>query len=63
MEYVWLQLYGQQYNRMHVTVAILVLVQATDMITSETVAVLCPTDKIYPYFSAKIVNRDKIPCI
>ena len=63
MEYVWLQLYGQQYNRMHVTVAILVLVQATDMITSETVAVLCPTDKIYPYFPAKIVNRDKIPCI
>ena len=63
MEYVWLQLYGQQYNRMHVTVAILVLVQATDMITSETVAVLCPTDKIYPYFPAKIVNRDKIPRI
>ena len=63
MEYVWLQLYGQQYNRMHVKVAILVLVQATDLNTSETVAVLCPTDKIYPYFPAKIVNRDKIPCI
>ena len=48
---------------MHVKVAILVLVQATDLNTSETVAVLCPTDKIYPYFPAKIVNRDKIPRI
>ena len=63
MESVWLQLYGQQYNRMHVTVAILVLVQATDVNTSETVAVLCPTDKTYPYFPVKIVNRDKIPHI
>ena len=48
---------------MHVKVAILVLVQATDLNTSETVAVLCPTDKIYPYFPVKIVNRDKIPHI
>ena len=44
-------------------VSILVLVQAMDLNTSETVAVLCPTDKIYPYFPAKIVNRDKIPHI
>ena len=63
MEYVWLQLYGQQYNRMHVKVAILVLVQSTDLNTSDTVAVLCPTNKIYPYFPVKIVNRDKTPCI
>ena len=54
---------------MHVKVAILVLVQARDKNTSETVAVvarsvgsvLCPTDKIYPYFPVKIVNRNKIP--
>ena len=53
---------------MHVKVAILVLVQAMDLNTSETVAVvprrvgsvLCP-NKIYPYFPVKIVNRDKIP--
>ena len=54
---------------MHVKVAILVLVQAMDLNTFETVAVVsrrvgsvvCPTDKIYPYFPVKIVNRDKIP--
>ena len=46
---------------MHVKVASLVLVQAIDLNTSETVAVLCPTGKIYPYFPVKIVNRDKIP--
>ena len=63
MEYVYLQLYSRQYNRMHVKVAILVLVQATDLNTSDTVAVLCPTDKIYPYFPVKIVNRDKTPRI
>ena len=44
---------------MHVKVASLVLVQAMDLNTSETVAVLYPTDKIYPYFPVKIVNRDK----
>ena len=44
-------------------VSILVLVQAMDLNTSETVAVLCPTDKLYPYFPVKIVNRDKIPHI
>ena len=48
---------------MHVKVASLVLVQAMDLNTSETVAVQCPTDKIYPYFPVKIVNRDKIPRI
>ena len=48
---------------MHVKVASLVLVQAMDLNTSETVAVLYPTDKIYPYFPVKIVNRDKIPHI
>ena len=63
MEYVWLQLYGQQYNRMHLKVASFVLVQATDLNTSERVAVLCPTDKIYLSFPVKIVNRDKIPRI
>ena len=63
MEHVWLQPQRQHYSRMHVKVAILVLVQETDLNTSETVAVLCPTDKIYPYFPAKIVNRDKIPRI
>ena len=63
MEYVWLQLYGQQYNRMHLKVASFVLVQAMDLNTSESVAVLCRTDKIYRYFPVKIVNRDKIPRI
>ena len=63
MEFVWLQLYGQQYNRMHVKVAILVLVQETDLNTYETVTVPCPTDKIYPYCPVKIVSRDKIPHI
>ena len=48
---------------MHVKVASLVLVQAMDLNTSETVAVLCPTDKKYPYFPVKIVNREKIPRI
>ena len=48
---------------MHVKVSILVLVQAMDLNTSETVAVLCPTNKMYPYFPVKIVNRDKIPRI
>ena len=46
---------------MHVKVASLVLVQAMDLNTSETVAVLCPTDNIYPIFPVKIVNREKIP--
>ena len=63
MENVWLQLFGQQYNRMRVKVASLVLVQAMDLNTSESVAVPCRTDKIYLYFPVKIVNRDKIPHI
>ena len=70
MEYVWLQPERQQYcnSRMHVKVAILVLVLARDLISSGTVAVVarrvgsvvCPTKKIYPYFPVKIVNREKI---
>ena len=54
MEYVWLQPQRQQYSRMHVKVAILVLVLARDLNTSGTVAVVsrrigsvrCPTHKI-----------------
>ena len=54
MAYVWLQLQRQQYSRVHVKVAILVLVLARDLNTSGTVAVvprrvgsvLCPTNKI-----------------
>ena len=46
---------------MHLKVASLVLVQAMDLNTSESVAVLCRTDKIYLYFPVKIVNREKIP--
>ena len=54
MKYVWLQHYRQQYSRMHVKVATLVLVQAGEWNTSGTVAVvaqrvsfvLCPTNKI-----------------
>ena len=61
MKYVWLQPNREQYSIMHVKVASLVLVQATDLNTSETVAVLCSTYKIYPCFPVKIVNRDKIP--
>ena len=56
MEYVWLQPERQQYcnSRMHVKVAILVLVLARDLNTSGTVAVVsrrvgsvrCPTNKV-----------------
>ena len=54
MKYIWLQPYHQQYSRMHVKVAILVLVLARELNTSGTVAVvarkvgsvLCPTNKI-----------------
>ena len=45
---------------MYFKVASLALVQAMDLNTSESVAVLCRTDKIYLYFPVKIVNRDKI---
>ena len=55
MEYVWLQPWRQQYNRMHVKVAILVLVEARDLNTSGAVAVvprrvgfvLCPKNNVY----------------
>ena len=40
MEYVWLQPRRQQYNRMHVKVAILVLVEGRDLNTSGAVAVV-----------------------
>ena len=54
MKYVWLQPLRQQYSRMHVKLAIRVLVLARDVITSGTVAVvprrggsvLCPINKI-----------------
>ena len=54
MKYVWLQPNRQQYRRMHVKVATLVLVLSREMNTSGTVAVvarrvgsvLCPTNKI-----------------
>ena len=54
MKYVWLQPYRQQYSRMHVKVAIVVLVLARELNTSGTLAVvgrrvgsvLCPTNEI-----------------
>ena len=54
MEHVWLQPQRQHYSRMHVKVAILVLVLTRDLNTSGTVAVAprpvgsvrCPTIKI-----------------
>ena len=58
MKYVWLQPYRRQYSRMHVKMAILVLVLAWELDTSGTLAVvarrvgsvLCLTNKICVFF-------------
>ena len=66
MKYVWLQPNREQYSIMHVKVAILVLVLARELNTSDTSAVvarsvdsvLCPTNKISVF-----AGQDWLPSI